>query len=885
RAMVRLKMKNRGGLVRFSPDDFYRDVTEDEALDSTDGHDDLNTGFLEDSTVRESGSNCTTARRTTRISATPVTSLLDCTDQHDNLNTAFLGDSTVISESGSNCNTARNERIVSATPIGSFDVDNEASSGEEYVPDFGSADSTDSYTEDDVADHFQFDPSLKPSSTTAEPTSGAAELSTATTEQLPGTAEPSAGTAEPSTATARIRVVCTSNTADRNYDKKQFCMFCAKGFSKLPRHLEQAHSQEPEVAKLTSIKDDKQRNTELMRLRNIGNYRHNCAVLREGKGDLVVVYRPKTATPYTQYSPCDGCLGFFTKTELWRHTKHCKLLSSSGARGSAIRRSSCLLETNVCLNQGLANVMSRLKADDVSCIIRGDRLIMMLAERQYNRHGHSADQHEHIRRDLRLTARLLQELRKQHGDSNSLSDFMQARNYKDIVRAARACAEFDEMKNCFRHPSVAIKVGQLVQTCAQILRSEANQQGVFQIQDNASRLIQCFSDLWETDVASHARRNTTEKKREKVLMLPATKDVQLLSKHIYAVGAKAFEELSKGNISAYGQLRDCTLLALMTFNRRRQGEVSRMKTKDVSLKRNAPNEDIMTSLSSFEKQLVMKLARLEIRGKRGRTVPLILNSTMQEWLAALFRARQAAGVLESNPFLFARSGTEDTHVRGADLIRKFGNECGAKNPNSLRSTLLRKHVATTSQILNLRDNELDHVADFLGHNILVHREYYRLPDETIQLAKVSKLLFCMERGNVPGLKGKNLDDIQVETGEGILDGGEEDVIGDSEGEGEESQTAVNVPSHDGLEIRQEEAGASSHSSRKRRHGEKRQWGTAEQEAVHKIFFENISTGNLPGKAEILEAQRVEPSLGRRSWQNVKDYIRNAITRNSKKLKR
>ncbi|KAK7446630.1 hypothetical protein BaRGS_00040262, partial [Batillaria attramentaria] len=71
----------------------------------------------------------------------------------------------------------------------------------------------------------------------------------------------------------------------------------------------------------------------------------------------------------------------------------------------------------------------------------------------------------------------------------------------------------------------------------------------------------------------------------------------------------------------------------------------------------------------------------------------------------------------------------------------------------------------------------------------------------------------------------------------------------------------------------------------RRHGEKRQWGTAEQEAVHNIFFENISTGNLPGKAEILEAQRVEPSLGRRSWQNVKDYIRNAITRNSKKLKR
>ena len=33
-----------------------------------------------------------------------------------------------------------------------------------------------------------------------------------------------------------------------------------------------------------------------------------------------------------------------------------------------------------------------------------------------------------------------------------------------------------------------------------------------------------------------------------------------------------------------------------------------------------------------------------------------------------------------------------------------------------------------SQILNLNENELDVLARFMGHDIKVHRKYYRLPD-------------------------------------------------------------------------------------------------------------------------------------------------------------
>lgn len=104
----------------------------------------------------------------------------------------------------------------------------------------------------------------------------------------------------------------------------------------------------------------------------------------------------------------------------------------------------------------------------------------------------------------------------------------------------------------------------------------------------------------------------------------------------------------------------------------------------------------------------------------------------------------------TNVYLFARPNCQ-SHYRAQDCLRLYASQCGAQNPEHLKSTHLRKHVATLLQILNLKNNELDQVADFLGHDIRVHREYYRLPEATIQLAKISKLLMAMEKGHLPDL--------------------------------------------------------------------------------------------------------------------------------------
>ena len=56
---------------------------------------------------------------------------------------------------------------------------------------------------------------------------------------------------------------------------------------------------------------------------------------------------------------------------------------------------------------------------------------------------------------------------------------------------------------------------------------------------------------------------------------------------------------------------------------------------------------------------------------------------------------------------------------------------------------------------------MDALATFLGHDIRVHREYYRLPDSTYQVAKISKILLGLEKGTIQTMKGRSLDEIQM----------------------------------------------------------------------------------------------------------------------------
>ena len=112
--------------------------------------------------------------------------------------------------------------------------------------------------------------------------------------------------------------------------------------------------------------------------------------------------------------------------------------------------------------------------------------------------------------------------------------------------------------------------------------------------------------------------------------LPLTKDIQKLHAHLEESAQDLLKQLSESktaNMSVWRDLSEVTLAQIVLFNCRRGGEAQRIEVEQVQQGLSAKNlqEEIMHGLSTFEQALAKKLERIEIRGKRGRRVPVLLT--------------------------------------------------------------------------------------------------------------------------------------------------------------------------------------------------------------------------------------------------------------------
>lgn len=193
-----------------------------------------------------------------------------------------------------------------------------------------------------------------------------------------------------------------------------------------------------------------------------------------------------------------------------------------------------------------------------------------------------------------------------------------------------------------------------------------------------------------------------------------------------------------------------TLAQGVVHNDRRPKEVGMTTAKDYSEQTNKkvhPHDEVMHSLE--------RTTLLMVRGKRAKGVPILLPGNLKESTDML------CAYNEDNTYLFSRVGEElSTPLRAYQVILD-ATESALKNPRCIRCTKLRKHLATMTQLLSLKENELEQLANHMGHNVAKHREFYSLPMETILVAKVSRLLCPAQDGRFHEFQGKTFSDVSV----------------------------------------------------------------------------------------------------------------------------
>ncbi|XP_060085124.1 uncharacterized protein LOC132564488 [Ylistrum balloti] len=477
--------------------------------------------------------------------------------------------------------------------------------------------------------------------------------------------------------------------------------------------------------------------------KNSGDYKHNVEVLKNGTGTLVTWTRKdETTITAKEYLPCEDCLAFFLNTNLWRHRKICPFRKNDRNKKRLKSQASLLLPSSVVISEGLQRkVLSRMNTDEITMVVRNDPVILRIGEKLFQKHGHLPHLYPHVSQKMRELGRFLISVRKQDTEINLLSDELVPKNFPIAVNATRKLCGYVE-ENKYSNPSLALRIGHLLKKCAKAMSliSADTQSG-----SNADAFLTLCESEWSDDVSIAALQTLSSEKRNKGSILPLTEDItkiqRFLKEKSSSLTAGLEEKFSK---QTWDMLNQVTLASVVLFSRRRGGETERITLKNyLDGKKNPTSslQEIEDSLSPVEKMLCDTFERVEIRGKKGRTVPVLLTPCLIKNIDCLMKYREESGVSKENPYLFPRSSFESLNpIRSADCLRRFAQDARLEKPESLTSTQLRKHVATFSQ-------------------------------NSTTIAKMGRLLTAFDNGTVSKYSGKTLDEIPVDDVEELqLDG-------------------------------------------------------------------------------------------------------------------
>ena len=567
----------------------------------------------------------------------------------------------------------------------------------------------------------------------------------------------------------------------RVYDKRNVCLYCEKRIEvKIGRHYLSCHADEPQVAQISVLPiTSKERKAQLELLRHRGNFYHNERVISTGKGELIISRRPAKSDNTSEvddFTPCPQCLGYVKKTNLWRHcTYRCIARKSGGpveGRGYLEIQSEMLQHPDSFHGASASLkkvVLPSMRNDDITQVCKGDPIILEHGNQWLKKLG--ATKKNLVSSKMRNGAALLLELRKSH-KGTSMSDFLTAGNFNLVIEAVETRAgnidldgEEEDLRQ-YEHPSTAMRLGHDLVRFASIKKCLAIRKNDPIAEKEARGYLEIHEDEFDIKIAAGARSMLEERKFNNPATLPTTEEVKTLSTHIVDELKHKVDGFEHATQKDYKELQKLTLARLITFNRRRPGESAALKVRTYKERpdwHTARNDEVEKSLSSVEKQLLRSLDLVEIRGKRGRRVSLIVPPLAKRALGVIVEQRAQFGMLPSNKYVFGIPG-KNTHMRGNDAVASSCKSARLKglSPETLKSTDMRKYVGTVTQVLALPENELDWVANHLGHDIRIHRQFYRLTDSTIELAKVSKLLIAMDHGKLGEFAGKTLDDIDLE---------------------------------------------------------------------------------------------------------------------------
>ena len=502
----------------------------------------------------------------------------------------------------------------------------------------------------------------------------------------------------------------SANRADgkRLCNKHLACYFCGKLYRhRIAKHLVLCHTNEPKVIAACRSTELKKR-LALDALKHLGNFRHNSKVLTEGKGEIIVVRRPKHNDVIAKdYVPCAHCFGFFRKNELWRHSRSChhKSGDSESHERFALTNGRMLLagsletdtDSRTCLLQSY--ILVSMRQDKYYDAICNDLLIKNYGAILLQKLGRCRKRD--MMRRLRHLARLKFLLNETTNKEQGLIDYLTPQFFEDCMNCTTTIAGMHQNQKdiqVFQIPSYALHIGHHLRKCAEIKRGIAIRKQNDNMLNDAKLFLNLLASEWTDRVSSIALATLQTNQFNKRLALPLTQDVVLLKSYL----VENLKQLNKDIVltpsyAKWCELAEIALVRIILFNRcGYEAAMLLVKTFQSRLdgKKNA-HQELMNSLQPVEKKLLERLDMVEMQGIRIKSAPILLTEDVKKAIENLIKYKGDVGQ-GSNIYVFGdgRIG----HLSPCPTVNKHAKLAGCKKPSLVSSTKLQKYIATTCQV-------------------------------------------------------------------------------------------------------------------------------------------------------------------------------------------
>lgn len=434
--------------------------------------------------------------------------------------------------------------------------------------------------------------------------------------------------------------------------------------------------------------------------------------------------------------PCPYCKGFYSAANLRNHVrlfcpfgkKEPNLLVRSKSMNMKIHESaSDVLRTEI---------FPRMNNDNISSAILFDELVIRYGNFMTMKYSSSKHHQQMIRNKIRHISRVFLEMKKTNPTLTDVTSIFDPSQFDAFIAAIHNLSGFSA--GGYVTPSLGPSTVTLFTHLGNFLIAESIKRKDESLERNVERFLKLLTTTSNALVNKSANDCRTQNQRTLKIILPKKEDVKKLNDLLdsnmkeYLMGLEHNFDKKK-----WINLSKTVLIKLMTFNRKRPGDVEKTQLVEYG-NLQMPNQEELGELGCEEMMFAKTYGRYITRGKLNSPAAVFVSKTEMKAIDILQKYRHEAGVDPTNPYLFATpKGTAEPFFKAAKALSDFCIEHNLHNKN-LTATKLRKHLATETSKLD--KSKQAYISDFMGHAINIHNKIYKQPPVLYDILEMGRVL-------------------------------------------------------------------------------------------------------------------------------------------------